>query len=352
MKHANNFDALRVIAALLVIISHSWVLGFNEPQPQFFGEPLGSIGVYIFFVISGYLVSASWFRSPSISIFIKKRARRIYPALIINTILSIVVLGPLFTNLPIENYFSDLSTYSYLTNLTAIKLQANLPGVFVDFPVTAVNGSLWTMPYEIFCYAALVFILSVIKNSRQMLILIFIAVIIIRLVMIDQFGDGKVVEGVYYHVYFYSKFLTSFSIGVAGYLISVQDGRWRKVLPFLLIGLFVSVLLVSNRTVNVILVQTAYSVTVLWIALHLPIFKILPSKAGDWSYGLYIYAFPVQQILREYFFGSISILSFILVSVIATSILAALSWFLVEKPMLYPRSRRLTLSSEMRCPSG
>jgi len=111
-RRRNNFDALRLIAALSVVFSHSFLVAegseANEPFVRLTGNQciLGLVGVFVFFIISGYLVTESWCRSPMPGRFALRRALRIYPGLVVNVALCAFVMGPLITSLPWPAYFS------------------------------------------------------------------------------------------------------------------------------------------------------------------------------------------------------------------------------------------------------
>ena len=120
-RHSNNFDFLRVIAALLVLISHcpelfNYSVFNSDPFSQSIGMSMGRTAVLIFFIISGYLISRSWESKESITDFFIARFLRIYPALIVITILTAFVLGPLLTTLSTSEYFDHHITYKYLEN--------------------------------------------------------------------------------------------------------------------------------------------------------------------------------------------------------------------------------------------
>ena len=161
----NNLDAVRLVAAALVLYGHSFVF-LGLPEPLFLSWlPLGPLGVFVFFTISGYLVSESWARDPSLPRFFARRALRIFPGLAVCTLLSIVVLGPLLTTLPLADYASNPHTRGYLQNI-ALHIVYYLPGVFEHNRVAnAVNGSLWSLPVEFAMYIVLA-IVGVLRGSR------------------------------------------------------------------------------------------------------------------------------------------------------------------------------------------
>ena len=152
--HNNNINALRFIAAFMVIFSHSFVLVNNE-LPLIFGISVGGVAVDIFFVLSGYLIAKSWSRDENILRYFLRRFLRIFPALFVIVLLTIFVLGPLTSNLSPEAYFANPDVYKYLLNAILIR-NDYLPGVFENNPYpNAINGSLWTLTIEACMYLLL-----------------------------------------------------------------------------------------------------------------------------------------------------------------------------------------------------
>ena len=153
----NNFDALRLLAAILVIFSHSFLIAEGTQSREWLirltGNQciLGLTGVFVFFAISGFLVTQSFEQTPNRLHFLTKRALRIFPGLLVATLLSAFVLGPLVTDLPLGAYLSRVEPYQYVVGNTLLDQTVHeLPGVrFVDNPVgLEINGSLWTLRLE------------------------------------------------------------------------------------------------------------------------------------------------------------------------------------------------------------
>jgi len=182
----NRFDILRLLAAWLVLFSHCYPLGgraSSEPLTRTAGiDTLGGVGVAIFFVLSGYLVTLSLERSPHLLEFARRRILRIYPALMTICLLSVVLLGPLLTTLPQTTYWHQRLTWSYLLTASAWIIQFPLPGVFADNPLpSAVNGSRWSPPYEITCYLVLALLSLVPGSTRAKVTLVTAAVAVVPL---------------------------------------------------------------------------------------------------------------------------------------------------------------------------
>ena len=175
-QHSNNFDALRVAAACTVLYDHHHVLS-GLPEPQFFNfqHTFGGAAIIVFFVISGYLVTASWYNDPSFVRFSLRRILRIWPALIGVALLTAYGLGAWMTSLPLGRYWTHPSTFDYLWNTLTLRIQYMLPGVFADNPLPHTpNGSLWTIPLEVRCYAvlALAGLLGLMRHTKIWLLLI------------------------------------------------------------------------------------------------------------------------------------------------------------------------------------
>lgn len=171
----NNFDFLRFLAATLVIVSHSFPLtGFREIAVLH--NTLGGHGVFIFFLISGFLITRSYLASNNVFLFFKARLLRIFPALIVVILLTIFVLGPAVTSIPLDQYFANKSTYQMLNNILLHSISYKLPGVFEQNPYKySVNGSLWTLKYEFtfYIFVAVLGVLTILKR-KEIIILLFV----------------------------------------------------------------------------------------------------------------------------------------------------------------------------------
>ena len=153
-SHANNFDFMRLVAALTVIFSHSFLIaeGTQSREPLVWLShnqcPLGLVGVFVFFVISGYLVTESFCRAPKPGGFVLRRTMRIYPGLVVNGLVCAFVLGPIVTSLPLSAYFAHPGLRDFLAEYATLwPGPLGLAAVFVFF---IISGYLVT---ESFCRA-------------------------------------------------------------------------------------------------------------------------------------------------------------------------------------------------------
>ncbi|RYZ93097.1 MAG: acyltransferase, partial [Sphingobacteriaceae bacterium] len=149
IRSNNNFGLVRLLTAFLVVYAHSLEL-FKETDSLY----VGGLRIHIFFFLSGLLITASFFHSKTYSSYIIMRLFRLWPAMIVCTLLTVLLLGPLVTTLSSEQYFSHPVTLNYLfNNLLVYNTQFHLPGVFTHnhYP-EVVNGSIWTLKLELQCY--------------------------------------------------------------------------------------------------------------------------------------------------------------------------------------------------------
>lgn len=333
---ARGMDALRLFAASLVIVAHSYALTANGPPLARFRVPeLGDIAVGIFFAISGYLVTASWVGDPNLRSFLVRRALRIMPALWVVVLLSTVGLGTLVTTLPLGSYLADAGTWRYLLERSLVYARVDaLPGVFTSNPYgAAVNGSLWTLPLEVTAYAVTI-VLGLVGAlvGRRSIVIVGLAGLVVLQQLIPASGNtanpGTVLFwlvhfGIYYAVGCVL-FLYRSRVPAAIWLAVAALGIWAASFG-------------TGATTLVGQVAIPYSVIVLGYRAPSGL-DLIMRRIGDLSYGTYIYAFPVQQAIVHYNLG-ISPGALIASSLPITYLLAWLSWNIVERPALRLRSR-------------
>lgn len=329
-RHHNRFDVLRLLAALFVLWSHCYPLAGraqDEPLARLTGlDTLGGLGVAIFFVLSGYLITLSWQRQPRLLTFARNRALRIYPALLVLCLLSVLVLGPWFTRLGMSDYFQHEMTWRYFHNATAWTVAYPLPGVFETNPLpSAVNGSLWSLPYELRCYVVLAVLAMAPLPLRfkAPVVLLFLSVVL----LLRPFGLG-VFDRFVGLDYFHLKLGVFFALGAT-------LACWREHLhrhATLVLGVvLLTVAVWVPGTARLLLVWCGVGSLVLWLALHARWLPRVPEAWGDWSYGCYLYGFPVQQALVALGLHTLSFPGFVAASTGLTLALGAASWHLVEK---------------------
>ena len=330
----NNFTALRIAFAWSVLFGHSFAIsGYPQLNPLkavFEGSIwIGAIAVNGFFVISGFLVTASLRKRGPIDYGLS-RCLRIYPALLVCVLVSVFLLGTALTTLPTPTYLTEADTRSYLWNATALfVMQSDLPGVFDTHPRQAMNGSLWTLTVEVACYLllALAGLLGLLRSralANAALIAVFLAGLFYFewLPLIGRQGNWARL-GLY------------FLLGVACHVnrnTIPLDGR-------LALGFAVVFYLGLGEDWFRWTAPLALTYLVFFLAYRTP-FIDLEERIGDPSYGIYIYAWPVQQLVVHWYPREGPYFNTLVASVIVV-VLALLSWHLLEKPALGLKRRFL-----------
>lgn len=328
----NNFNLLRMIGAVVVVIAH----GFNIKSGVVESENSFENAIYLtgfraldlFFVFSGFLVTASLInRQDSIKFWVA-RVLRIFPALILVSIVIVVTIGPINTALPFNTYLFNSQTWLYplVTGLTTYP-DWRLPGVFHDLPVSeAVNVPIWTLRYEFILYFALFAssLLGVLKDKR--LFAAGLAVLLFTYLYLTISTSLR--ENIVFADHL-SHFTISFAYGSAIWMF-----RDRIPLSRLLIcGLWLIAFVVRNTAFLEISTIIAVGYTYFWLA-YIPSGAVRRyNKLGDYSYGLYVIHWPIGQTLLTHF-PEMPPLEIGLISLVVGLPLAIASWHLLERPAL------------------
>ncbi len=354
-----GFDALRLFLALSILASHCsgltgnagylsrvlldiYHLFFSAAQATGLGDStdvVAAVGqgthvtgmarpyviarVPMFFALSGFLVTGSAYRTRSLVRFLGLRVIRILPALFVEVALSAILLGGIFTTLPLSQYYTSSGFYAYFLNIIGW-VHLTLPEVFaVNNYSNVVNGNLWTLPSEFDCYAISALLIATgILFNRIYFTCIFAAASVPLAFASLFYGFGEISNGLNnYAIVYY------FFMGVTAYLWRDKlPYSWRLFVPALIVTL---VLMQSTRTAFVATAFLTY-VTVFIGMSPLPQSKLL--KSGDYSYGVYLYGAPIIQafiatapVLKEH------LLLLLALSVTATCLFSFASWHLVEK---------------------
>lgn len=341
-RHDNNFNFLRLAAATLVVVSHSFQLSSGEYYAPL-GLTFGDIAVDIFFVTSGFLVTGSLLSRRDVVFYVRSRLLRIYPGLIVSVGLTVFLLGPLVTKLPVADYLLDAQTLRFLlgnATLFATEIKS-LPGVFEGNPFgLAVNNALWTLEWEMTMYWALfLFALPYVTMARYRssglealrFIIPLIFVCAIGLLLFKFWRDNLHNTDSLLIIDVPTRMVAMFSAGASLWLwrdrVSFSGRYGLMLLPLLLVAA-----LISPR-----LFVTVYYVAIAWLTLilahcDLPWLRRV-NGIGDYSYGIYIYSFPIQQAIVMLWPGIGPAWLFVL-SIPCTLPFAVLSWHVVEKRAL------------------
>lgn len=342
---ANAFDLLRHLAALAVLYSHSFVL-YGQSQPRgWSGQTWGSCAVYVFFSLSGYLVAQSWAHDPHAGRFALRRALRIFPALLTVLLLTVLVLGPCVTTRPLSDYLGASETWRYLLGNASLFYGVDrLPGVFEGNPFpSAVNGSLWTLCYEVTMYGVLTLVgvacsgigVAARRLALPAATLLFVAANLYSIHWEPVGWDSAMPLlwrlGILISAARLAELGSYFLAGACCYELR----HWiRPSLPGSVAAIVLLILTMPWPQVQILFAWLAVPYAVVGLAWKLP--EVLRRGwSFDYSYGIYIYAFPAQQLVsmlgKQNDWPWTGVLA---ASVVLTLLLAMLSWHAVERVAL------------------
>jgi peptidoglycan/LPS O-acetylase OafA/YrhL len=335
----NNFNLIRFVAASAVLYSHSYALSTGDKMT----EPLrwldvtpGMLAVDVFFLTSGFLVTSSLLARRSISAFTLARVLRIYPALLAAVVLTVLAVGLHFTTLPARAFFAEHQTWAYVArNVTLVTgIEHVLPGSFDANPWrSAVNASLWTLPYEIAMYFVLGLIWVVLaawpagdpaRSFGRVVVALSLLALAANLVVPIATRSSAVRLG------------AMFFAGSALFLFRARIRMDLRVFVLLVLAVAASM---WNSTAFRIVYTLAIPYLVFYFAFVVGGPIRLYNRLGDYSYGIYIYAWPVQQMVAASIPG-ITPPTMLLVSFACTLALAMISWHVIEKRALAFGKRR------------
>ncbi len=331
----NNFGLIRLTAAFLVFAGHMFVLmGMNAPALLL--QPVHRLGVIIFFICGGFLISKSWERDKNYLHYMIKRIFRIIPAMAVYCLFAACIIGPLVTVLPLSDYFRHPLFKGYFKNIV-LYITYFLPGVFEANPYpNAVNGSIWSLPVEFMMYFFVPILLrGGVFLKRKFIIVITCLFCAFSLVWQLHFADVRIV--------FYAMDL----------------GQVVSIVPYYLLGVMVAKLDIDKKYFNVttasvlLIICSAVSINSILINnvlsyLLVPyfVFSIAfgeKGKLSDWidkfeiSYGIFLYGFMIQQLLIFILYSRGLYISFgkmLILCWVITVILSMLSSKYIERPMI------------------
>lgn len=337
----NNADLLRLIAAFAVIWGHaySFVLGPQIPEPV--GRLLvfdyaGSLAVIFFFFLSGILVTNSWLSNSSPIRFVLARALRIFPALILSAVFCVFILAPLLVQIPVEDYFSHTKALSKV--LLHPHKDYALPGLFENTPFPSANGSIWTIRYEIVMYGLLLGAgLCGVFRHKAFASALLGAIVLIFMIdpeRIEVLGLSNMNMGGRFPAFF-----------AAGALFALYKHQIR-ITAKLVGGLILLAWLCRHGSIFQFTFYPAFLMTLLWLMTTKAVKAIrLP---GDFSYGVYVFGWPIQKAMVQ-LFPAAGVHVNQALSMAAALGLAIVSWYVLEKPCI-GLARNLASRFEARPP--
>jgi peptidoglycan/LPS O-acetylase OafA/YrhL len=342
----NNFDFLRFVFALLVVVQHAYPLSGDTIASQWIYQwtdgqiDFSSIGLNGFFIISGYLIFQSLERSKSPGDYFWKRFLRLFPGLFVVLLLTIL-LAPFVYESTVP-YLSNREVFTYLPkNISLYQLQYNIKGVFENNPHRwAINGSLWTICYEFTMYVLLSLLFFLRKNTKLVRGILALSLITMfaaynlalpqaeKIIVMQMHGDNFLNLG------------TFFICGSLLASLKFENIPHKKyIIAGLALLLWISIHFgFYNSTKHILL--TMFTLLVGLYAL--PFFSTF-GKTGDMSYGIYIYGFPIQQTLMYFF--RLNVNELLLASVLLSMVFGYFSWHLIEKRALRFKNRNFFLNN-------
>jgi peptidoglycan/LPS O-acetylase OafA/YrhL len=310
-----SFDILRLAAAVAVLVSHSVPLTTGSDAHELIFSlsnghtTLGTLAVEVFFVTSGFLVTGSLSRSQNLLDFGWRRVARIVPALAVVVVSATFILGPLFTVHTMKEYFLGRSTYEYLLNAVFVFRPA-LPGVFLSLPAAgSVNGSLWTLFYEVACYVIVSLTKFFGRAATPATVIIFL---VISICAIYPHWLGRL-----------QHFVDLGSFFFAGATLYVLRDRVPYNVPTFALAGAISIL-IPELGVLPIAAPIALAYACVWLGFQRSI-----EPPGDYSYGIYLWAYPIQQIC-VFLGGAMPWWENVVLALPITAVLGYLSWTFVE----------------------
>ena len=328
----NNFNLIRFLAASAVLLDHSFALVAHDQTASALIDverlEIGRLAVDVFFILSGFLVTRSVMTQPTLIDYAVARFLRLFPALLVACIGIAFVLGPIVTSASLGDYFTDPRPWLFVPLTTSLITHSmTLPGVFEQVPESGViDPPLWTLRYETMCYVLLALFALVGALATRFRATLTLAVILGAYAFItfatSWRGDSSAIDSA-------ARFVLDFFLGGAFYVFADKIRVDLRVA--LVLGLAAAATFGTAAHEAVFRVALTYGL--LWFAL-------VPAGAirrfnliGDYSYGIYILCFPIQQTFvmlnPQITPGWLFMCSFP-----AVLALAILSWHFIEHPPL------------------
>lgn len=342
----DNFLLLRLLAASLVIYGHAPAIAGGQGWPDVFvwmgwGSYSGDLAVDVFFVVSGFMIAGSWLRRRQLADFLWARLLRIYPALLVCLLGTAFVLGAACTSLPLREYYGSHEVLRYVSKNIQLgkRLAWDLPGVFTDNPrLSFVNGAIWTLPAEVrmYLWVALAGMLGILARRWCC-----------NLLLAGLFACGLLAPA-YLPLVPLASFLRLagyFALGVFCYVNKERipaGWPWAIALGVLAWLLHATPFYPFAFALALTAFAFAFAYASPWLGCP---------RFGDYSYGLYLWGFPMQQVVAHCA-PRLAPAGNILLAWPLAMLLAVLSWHLVEQPALRLKSLPDVVRARLRLAIG
>lgn len=328
--HDNFFTPLRLLFASLVVLGHAYAIGLRDAtlEPSvLYHYSFSYLAVNLFFIASGFLVTKSMVYRGDTPSFISARVLRIFPALIVHVIFVMIVIGPLATKAPLRQFFTDPGWYLQpLKVLTFFDTDMTMPRIFETNGEPFGSVPLWTLRYEVLAYIGTLGVFSLGLLRRKWMVLLQFILPSLGWIMGVKLGIFETLPATIENLF---RFGIAYGLGA-----SIYAYRDRLSFSWLLLGtLAAASYLLRDTAVIEVLVNTLLAWMVFRVAyMRLPSFEWM-QRIPDLSYGIYIYHWCVLQMLF-YWLPHLSVIELFALAFPPTVGLAALSWYIIEKPAL------------------
>ncbi len=345
----NALNLFRLVLAASVFVSHSFSITASGPEPTWANESVGGWAVIGFFVISGYLITASRIRS-TMGAYLVQRIARIFPAFLVCMIITAAVFAPvayLHQNGTLSGYLTTPNTpLNYVFANAGLRItDFSIAGTLATVPYPmAWNGPLWTLYYEFIAYLIVGFaaVFAFVRKTPWPIAVMFAITVALR-INLDKLnmltgGNGDAV--------LLTKLVPYFLGGALVYMLRDRIPlRWWLALPSLVVGAVVA----NTWTAwGGQLAAPLFAIGIFWFASWCPSPAFI--QKNDVSYGLYIYAWPVQQMLALAGFHERGLVMFNVATALIALVLASASWFLLERPVMQRVRRSLKATAQTAVP--
>ncbi|MEP4051900.1 MAG: acyltransferase [Litorimonas sp.] len=328
--HDNFFTPLRLVFASLVVLGHAFVIALRDASMEprvLYHYTFSYLAVNLFFIASGFLVTKSMVYRGDIPSFISARALRIFPALIVHVLFVMIVIGPLATKAPLAEFFSDPDWFLQpLKVLTFFETNMTMPRIFETNAEQLGSAPLWTLRFEVIAYIGTLAVFSLGFLRKKWMVLLQFILPSIGWIIGDTLGLFEAMPASIENLF---RFGIAYGLGATIYAY-----RDRISLSWLALGTLALASYVLRETAVVeVIMNTILAWLVFRIAyLRLPRFNWM-QRIPDLSYGIYIYHWCVLQMLF-YWLPNLSVVELFALAFPPTVGLAALSWYIIEKPAL------------------
>lgn len=345
-----GFDFLRIALAFTIVFSHSFLLTGNDEffrsSPLWFAE---YALVPMFFALSGFLIAGSAQRL-SLKNFLLNRGLRIVPALAVDIVVCALIIGPLVTPVALSYYFGSADFFKYFLNIVGW-IHYSLPGVFENNPTHRVNGALWTVPWEIFCYIIMsgLMITSIVKSWQKTTALT--AAFIVMGIVVQLYGHHLPYRvNLVLSTFFVSRgaqLVFAFLLGILAYQLREVIPHSRVLLAISAVIAIAAIFVLSSPSIETVPNRIIVIPALVYITVFIGLTPVpLPSvfHKGDYSYGVYLYHDPFLQILIGLAPGiflapKVGALALYAIGICAAMTVAVISWHMIEKPILGMRKK-------------